>query len=81
MRRDAPDLPDHVREGKTLPEQIEGDHAYRDEPPEPPEPVVVTIYTIEEESGNTYTTRDAELAEELSEAGLTVTAETRRVIP
>lgn len=29
---DAP-VPDHIQEGKTLPQQIEGDHAYRDDPP------------------------------------------------
>lgn len=28
------DVPDHVKDGKTLPEQVEGDHAYRDEYPE-----------------------------------------------
>lgn len=34
MVRQSRDVPDHVRDGKTLPQQIEGDHAYRDDPPE-----------------------------------------------
>jgi hypothetical protein len=28
-------IPDHHRDGRTLPQQIEGDHAYADRPPEP----------------------------------------------
>lgn len=72
-RRERPGEP-----GKTLPEQIEGDHAYRDEPPEhaPEEPETerVTVYTIHEESGNWYETTDHLLAYEHQKAGLRVTA-------
>ena len=60
--------------GKTLPQQIEGDHAYRDEPPRhEPHRTVSTIYTIHE-SEHSYTTTNPAVAEAYSRAGLTVTA-------
>jgi len=62
--------------GKTLHQQVEGDHAYRDEPPEHAPPRPVTTYTIRESTGNTYQTTDADVAETYSRAGLRVTAET-----
>jgi len=79
-RRMVPD-PEPCEPGKTLPEQIEGDHAYRDEPPahEPREPT--TTYTISSrygEHGTGFETTDPRVAEEYSRNGHQVTAETTR---
>jgi len=71
--------------GKTLDEQIEGDHAYRDEPPAvaPPEEdtdggpaTCYVIHPLYGQPGTGGVTWDADEAEEASRNGHRVTAET-----